>query len=281
MSKKPAKKSDNPDLHAVQEAVKQAMKSKKSNANKWKEITKAMPAAYNPSQAASPPQLTDDFPIPESVATGLDMPESLNEGLYVDSVLVENANVYKKVPGSLFTNAPLSPGNISPSMMKKVRSAGYGELRTKDPEKIDVDFLPEDEVLPSNENDVEIIRQSLRIERIAERTKVIVVVIDNESPTGNDINLIKCGGDPLGCYAYDAQHDGYYVNCAAYLDLGPISVAYRIMTQGTTECNNIIALPDELIEKYLTPTQKKTLKIFKDKYAAPRYSMHYMQAVNC
>ena len=141
--------------------------------------------------------------------------------------------------------------------------------------------MVDEEVIPSNENDVDMIRQSLVIERVAERMRIIAIVIDKESSSGNDINLIKCNGDPLGCHGYDAQHDGYYVNCASHIDLGPIPVAYRIKGQGSIDNNNIIALPNELIEKYLSPNQKKSLKLFRDKYPAPRFSIEYMQAITC
>lgn len=154
-------------------------------------------------------------------------------------------------------------------------------LSAKKPElidNIDLSTTVAEEIPTANNNDVEIIRQSMVIERMPERMRIIAVATDQEGDF-NEINLISCNGDPLGCYAYNAQHDGYYINCKAHVDLGSIPVAYRIKSQGMADCNNIIALPDELIENYFSPVQKKTVKSFREKYASPRFVIQYMQAI--
>ena len=150
----------------------------------------------------------------------------------------------------------------------------YEELSKPDSEKA--------EDLPiSNEDDIEFIRKSLVIQRSSERIRVTAIAIDVEDPHSNELNSVRTLGDPLGCYAYNSVQDVYYVNCVQSIDLGPISVSYRLKTPVGVDTNHIIALPDEVIEKYLSPTQKKNLKVFREKFKAPRYNIKFMQAINC
>lgn len=272
-AKKPKKMPKQSSDGITLEAVKKLLTN--PGTNKWKDIKKAMPTGYAPPENeleamqiyANPPTpsidfLDDEDSIPDSQIFKLEPPKN--------KFITTNDNLY-----------PPPADNIYAKM--KMKSQQFGELKTKEPEHIEVDFRAEDceEAPPSNENDVDIIRNSLIIERIPDRMKIIAVVVDTENKSGNDINLIKCNGDPLGCFAYDAQHDGYYVHCAGYFDLGAIPVAYRIKSQGQLESNNVIALPDELIEKYFAPQQKKAMKIFREKFPSPRFSMQYMQVVTC
>lgn len=285
------------------EAVAKALSSKVSRSNKWKEMQKAMPPTYQQPEKDIADIIAAMKDVPDPVATGPD-PDLYNEDEYVDEgygdeeppmevdygdspakpMSVADAMTAKKQPGLFDTpvrNKATSSGTFGmpTNLSKKLR----GDLKTKEPERFPmVDTMAEEEmVIPSNENDVDMIRQSLVIERVPERMRIIAVAVDLESASGNDINLIKCNGDPLGCQAYNAEQDGYYVHCSAYIDLGPIPVAYRIKGQGSTDNNNIIALPTDLIEKYLSPTQKKTLKLFREKYNAPRFGHEYMQAITC
>lgn len=298
-TKKPKKTTPHEMTVNLEEVAKALSKPSVSRNNKWKEIQKASmpPTAANylpPPAPPGGPSLVDvfDIPVPESVATGLDTTmEDMAEDGYADVPsfqvpAIQKAMFKKSVQGSLFeTPEPGNyPGNFNlpPNLAKKLFRAGELTMKTKEPERFEmVDTLEEPEVIPSNENDVDIIRQSLVIERVPERMRIIGIIIDTQNASGNDINMIKCNGDPLGCQAYDATHDCYYVNCAAYIDLGPIPVAYRIRSQGSVDNNNIIALPNEMIEKYLAPNQKKALKLFREKYPTPRFAMEYMQSITC
>jgi hypothetical protein len=162
---------------------------------------------------------------------------------------------------------------------KKVRSNIYGELTMKDAEEI-CDVESNVSHPNSDAEDIDIIRNTLVIERVAERMRIMVIVRDNENINENVISLIQCNGDPLGCYAYDSQHDGYYVNCAYHYDLGAIPVAYRVSNQGIKDNSNIMALPDEIIEKYLTPNQRNMMKTIRERYATPRFAITYMQSIS-
>jgi hypothetical protein len=155
-------------------------------------------------------------------------------------------------------------------------------LKTKNPELIDiVDAYEEEFLMPADENDIDIIRKSFIIERVSELMRINAVAIDMQNRKANEINMIKCYGEPLGCYAYHTAHDSYLVNCVCWIDLGTIAVAYRAQTQGSHNSGNLIALPDELVEKYLPPAQKKKLKVFREKYKEPQYSIQFMQAIGC
>jgi hypothetical protein len=293
MTAKKSKKTEGTvDLEAVSNAL-----GLSSRSNKWNNIKKAMPRLTPENELET---IVNDkkYQLPDSVATGLDTQEVMEEynGDYEDEDCDEIPMPPSQPPSvaDLMKSKKITQGTLfevkEPSLGESLDSAaaaymkknriGKLNLKTREGEK----FVVADEgemVMPSNENDVDMIRQSLVIERVPERMRIIAVVVDKENHSSNDINLIKCNGDPLGCHAYDAQPDGYYVQCAAYTDLGAIPVAYRIRGQGSSDNNNIIALPDEMIEKYLSPTQKKTLKFFREKYSAPRFGVEYMQAITC
>jgi hypothetical protein len=140
----------------------------------------------------------------------------------------------------------------------------------------------EKQTKPENdESEVEMIRQSLVIERIPERMRIIAIATDTVDESCNVINTLKCSGEALHCYAHNQQLDSYYVSCVSHYDMGNISIAYRISSQGMANLNNVIALPDALIEKKLSPTQKKALASFRENYPSPRYLISFMQAISC
>lgn len=178
---------------------------------------------------------------------------------------------------------PMKSPPVAPSpksqVLKKIKEEMFK------PESFKTDSLVEvaEEIPLSNEDDIELIRKSLVIQRSGERLRIIAVVIDREDHRSNELSSIRCGGDPLGCYAYNTVTDTYYITCMTYQDLGPISVSYRLQTAIGVESysNNLIALPDEVVEKYLSPSQKKNLKSLREKYKSPRYSIHFMQSIIC
>lgn len=139
----------------------------------------------------------------------------------------------------------------------------------------------EENVQSVNDDDIDIIRKSLDIIKSSERIRIIVIAINKLDAYANEVTTIKCNGDPLGCYAYNSVQDCYYINCVSYVDLGPISVSYKLKTPVGVDASSIIALPEEIIEKYLSPVQKKNLKSFREKYKAECYNIQFMQSINC
>jgi hypothetical protein len=199
------------------------------------------------------------------------------------SALMEDMVYAKKLVPNLWSNSgdwdnSVCPPPVNPYMSPYVEAP----LKTKSPESIDVDDVNEEEfVMPADENDIDMIRKSFVIERVGEFMRISAIAIDVQNRKANDINMIKCHGEPLGCYAYNSTHDSYLINCVAWTDLGSIPVAYRAQMQGNHSAGNLVALPSDLIEKYLPPIQKKKLKSFREKYKEPQYSIQFMQAIGC
>lgn len=106
----------------------------------------------------------------------------------------------------------------------------------------------------------------------------IVVVAKHLDAIKNIINRISCSkGLPIGGFTYDAQNDSYYVECADYLHLGYIPIAFSV------KLNNWkmrVPISENILKKYLTTLQKKELKNFKSHFPSESYEIQYIQMVN-
>lgn len=125
----------------------------------------------------------------------------------------------------------------------------------------------------------QLIRNSLKLFRIPESTHLMAVVVDKRDEL-NKHEMVRCVGEPIGGYAYDMTHDAYYIRCCEYLDLGSIPVSYK-MAMPNSNWVEFVALPDELLERCLTMQQKRSLTQFKERYRDERYSIQFLQSIDC
>lgn len=113
-----------------------------------------------------------------------------------------------------------------------------------------------------------------------ESTYIIVTAVNKES-SKNYIHRISCiKGSPIGGYCYDVQSDSYHIDCADYLHLGSIPVSYMASSKEFDSWKIRIPMPENVIKKYLTPLQKKELKIFKTAFKSPDFDIKFIQMID-
>ena len=111
-------------------------------------------------------------------------------------------------------------------------------------------------------------------------TYIVVTAYDNEN-SSNFVNRLTCRkGLPIGGYIYDAQNDCYFVECADYLALGVIPIAYVASFDGDVNWKSRIPMPFSVIKKYLSPLQKQELKNFQKRFKAPRFKINFVHMVD-
>jgi hypothetical protein len=123
------------------------------------------------------------------------------------------------------------------------------------------------------------VHNSLVVNMVNSETYVIAVAVCKDG-TKNFINRISCKkGIPIEGYIYDAQSDCYFIECSDYLHIGNISVSF-VASSKSRNCWKInVPLPENVIKKYLSETQKKDLKNFKAHFNNDEYTINYIQMV--
>lgn len=122
--------------------------------------------------------------------------------------------------------------------------------------------------------------RNLIVSATTQFTYVIVAAV-HEDTSKNFINKISCKkGIPLGGYVYDAQSDAYYIDCADFLHLGYVPLAFEAKMDGVDDWKISVPMPESVVKKYLSVMQKKELKNFKNHFSDQFYKIHYIQIVD-
>jgi hypothetical protein len=117
--------------------------------------------------------------------------------------------------------------------------------------------------LPTDPEDGYLIREQMILERVNEKIHISVIAVD-KNQSNNSIHSVAANGDSLGSCAYDTSNDSFLLFCCGDVTLGTIPVAFRMGVPGSGKY--IIPLPEPVIFKYLSPNQRKILKVFKERY---------------
>jgi hypothetical protein len=109
----------------------------------------------------------------------------------------------------------------------------------------------------------------------------IIVVATNKDSNKNYINSISCKkGIPIEGYVYDAQSDCYFIECSDFLHLGVIPFSFVIKSKSSQYWKTNIPIPESVIKKNLTDSQKKDLRNFKNHFKSDDYIINYVQMVS-
>lgn len=130
--------------------------------------------------------------------------------------------------------------------------------------------------VPALPEDVSALRETVVFERISEKIFVNMVAVHKDT-SKNAPTAIKAHGDPLGGYSYSPQDDNFLINCFDYKELGIIPLAFRISVPGY-DGKYLIPLPESLIFKYASPTQRKSINNFIDQNRDS--DIHFVQSLS-
>ena len=124
------------------------------------------------------------------------------------------------------------------------------------------------------------VHRSLSICAVNSSTHVFVVAI-NKNPAKNFVNRITCKrAMPIGGYVYDSQSDSYIVECADFLNLGTVPVAFMQSQKNRQEWKQYVAMPESVIKKTLSDFQRNELKKFKSHFRSDEYEIDYIQLID-
>lgn len=115
-----------------------------------------------------------------------------------------------------------------------------------------------------------------------EKTVVVLVVRDVAHPEKNTPKHIHCQDGTGFCgYVRDLGKDSYIAECVDFLSLGNVHVAYRVSMPGTGGWNMKVPMPQEVVERLISPYYKRALSEARAKYPQPEYELHFMQMIGC
>jgi len=257
------------------------------------------------SDTSLPPETVVDSPSIEEVS-GEDIPKQSGRDVLYSTITKYGISpkakkkILKEIrptAESPFSTSDLSEHpagyDFSSPLMGRTRRSSYESAKFLDPspyteemkavfgENVVGEILPP---LESNEatnpTDCEMfdaIREHLKIYRIQERTIVYAVVVSKELEQ-NESSAIRCyGGVAFGGYARDATRDAYLVNCAEYISVGTVPFALQVAMKKVGDWKIKIPIPEKVLEKAFTPQQRKLMQMYREKYPAEKYDIHYLQ----
>lgn len=122
------------------------------------------------------------------------------------------------------------------------------------------------------------IKSKLKIVKTKERTFIVAMAV-HKNPDKNFMEKIPLNyGEPIGGFLMNDVNKCYYMNCANYVFLGYVPLAYRLEMPGVEHWNPRIPLPEQVICEYLNETRLEELNSFKESFNGD-YTIQFMQLV--
>lgn len=174
--------------------------------------------------------------------------------------------------------------NVNPMITPIQNCAPFGKKpqkrpRTYTPTKM-AEMLPA--ITPSDNEDFDDLRESFKLIRNDEKTNVFMVVVDKENSDENILTHLRCnGGIAIGGYAHDLSQDVYIIQCVYCCQIGQIPFSFKLTMENIGNWNARIPIPKTIIEKHLSPDQRKSIEEYQIRYPTPRYSIDYIQMLGC
>jgi len=154
-------------------------------------------------------------------------------------------------------------------------------LKVFSPSALDADDVSE-ALTPSDVEDFDDLKSSLKILRNDERTLVFAICIDKEDDEKNLMMALRCnGGTAFGGYAHDLPRDSYLVRCTECVQLGQVPFSYIVTMANVGEWRIKVPIPEVILEKHLTPQNKGVLDELRIRWSKKRYDIHFVQMLGC
>jgi len=174
----------------------------------------------------------------------------------------------------------MSGNSIGGYTRKSAYTPSYMEPSVRT-EMEDAAILPEladsDAKLPSDIEQFDEVRNSIRIARTPDRTLIYCIVVDKKGEQ-NIVAGLRCyGGVSFGGYARDVSGDAYLVECVQAVHLGNIPFSFRLEMPKVGNWSVDIPIPEKVLEAAFAPAQRKTLSDLRDRFPDDRYEFQYLQ----
>ncbi len=130
-----------------------------------------------------------------------------------------------------------------------------------------------------DQKDIREVKSSLKVIRGNNPVYIIALVVHNDISKNDSISISSSHGVPYKGYVHDHVNDCYIVNCIDKVELGYIDISFRVSMESTGwECD--IPVPENIIKKYLSESQRNELKKLKTIYKKPDYYIQYLQMMS-
>lgn len=170
------------------------------------------------------------------------------------------------------------------SLKKSVEKEQYQYKKTYVPTECPFEIYEEgkNKTTPSDNEDFDLVRESIKVIRCAPRTVVFVIVLDKNKDENNVLSAIRChGGVAFGGYARDASADAYIVKCCNFVQIGQVPFSLAITMPNIGGWKMEVPIPEKVLEKHLTPQEKHSLEELRKTYPVPEYEIHLIQMLGC
>ena len=130
----------------------------------------------------------------------------------------------------------------------------------------------------SVEQEIESLRSSLRITRSDTSMYLIAVAIHEDRDKNTKIKISTCKGMPLGGIVHDALRECLYVMGIDSFNVGAVPISFAISIDDCPHWSAQVAVPNELIDKYLSERQRHELRSWKQNY--PKCKIVFLQLLH-
>ena len=121
-------------------------------------------------------------------------------------------------------------------------------------------------------------RDQIQVLAVAERTYLVALAIHSDSSKNVPAKL-PCQGTPICACGYDCVNDYYGINCVDFVNLGYISVAFKMSVKGNSRWEPFIPIPECVLMRYLSESQKADLESFRAVYGDGEIRIEFLQMI--
>jgi hypothetical protein len=143
------------------------------------------------------------------------------------------------------------------------------------------EFFPEEGPLTEKNKEPKEMRDfktGMKIMPVDGETLVVVAAVDKSNRL-NKPQRFAAGkkGIPIGGYVVDGPTGDYLFNCVEFMILGYVPASFRLEMEGVGRWSVVVPIPDTLLKKIMSATQKADLKRFRNRYCEPNFDLEFLQ----
>ncbi len=166
-------------------------------------------------------------------------------------------------------NAPVPPG------LHKKKRMSRRETTSEEP------ITMSDEQIKQNGKDI---LDAIEVNPQGGRTYIIAVAVhekQDETSVNRQRAVVCRRGTPFTKgYPYNQAQDAYMMQCVEHMELGHVACVFEANMPGTGwKCS--VPLPEVVLDRMLSASQKKKLSGFRGKFPQPEYKVQLVQMLGC
>lgn len=131
----------------------------------------------------------------------------------------------------------------------------------------------------NNSIDVKDFKKNIQIIRQNISTYILAFAI-HKVLHKNHMEKVKCdGGKPIGGYVYDDTKECFFINCTDWISIGYLPLCYGITTKDSDLWREYIPMPNSIVKRHFSESQKKEFEKFLIQYPEKEYKIQFLQFI--